>query len=66
MEQRLSLVTLGVWDLRRARSFYEALGWKTNAKPEDDVAFFQAGGIVVALWSRDHLAEDSMVTDTGG
>ena len=44
MEQRVSLVTLGVADLARARAFYEALGWTTGAEPEDDVVFFQAGG----------------------
>ncbi len=66
MEQRLSLVTLGVGDLERARSFYEGLGWKTNADPGDDVVFFQAGGMIVALWSRESLAEDSAVSDTGG
>ncbi|MBA2536576.1 MAG: VOC family protein [Actinobacteria bacterium] len=66
MEQRLSLVTLGVHDLGRARRFYEALGWATGAKPEDDVVFFQAGGTIVALWDRGNLAEDSGVNDTGG
>jgi catechol 2,3-dioxygenase-like lactoylglutathione lyase family enzyme len=62
MEQRLSLITLGISDLKRARAFYEALGWKTGAKEADDVAFFQAGGMVVALWGREKLAEDSAVT----
>ncbi len=66
MEQRLSLVTLGVRELARARRFYEALGWTTRAAPEDDVVFFQAGGTIVALWSRDDLAEDSGVQDGGG
>ena len=66
MEQRLSLVTLGVKDLVRARSFYEALGWTTGAQPADDVVFFQAGGMIVGLWGRDQLAEDSAVTDGGG
>ena len=66
MEQRVSLVTLGVGDLARARSFYEALGWTTRADPGDDVAFFQAGGMVVALWDRAKLAEDSGVEDGGG
>jgi len=66
MEQRLSLVTLGVGDLGRARAFYEALGWRTGAEPGDDVVFFQAGCMVVALWSRDRLAEDSGVQDGGG
>ena len=66
VEQRLSLVTVGVEDLAAARSFYEGLGWRTNAAPGDDVVFFQAGGMVVALWSRAELAEDSGVEDSGG
>jgi hypothetical protein len=66
MEQRVSLITLGVTDLARARRFYEALGWKTGAGPDDEVVFFQAGGMIVALWERASLAEDSAVTDTGG
>ena len=65
MEQRVSLVTLGVHDLSRSRAFYAALGW-VGRSPDDDVVFFQAGGIVVALWSRTKLAADSGVTDTGG
>ena len=66
MEKRLSLVTLGVADVPRARAFYEALGWTTRAAPGDDVVFFQAGGMVLALWDRTSLAEDSGVTDGGG
>jgi catechol 2,3-dioxygenase-like lactoylglutathione lyase family enzyme len=66
MEQRLSLVTLGVRDLQRARAFYEALGWQSGAGPDDDVVFFQAGGMIVALWGRTQLAEDSSVEDGGG
>ena len=66
MEQRVSLVTLGVTDLARARAFYEALGWVTRAEPADDVVFFQTGGMIVALWSRERLAEDSGVEDGGG
>jgi catechol 2,3-dioxygenase-like lactoylglutathione lyase family enzyme len=66
VEQRVSLVTLGVTDLARARSFYESLGWTTGAAPGDDVAFFQAGGMILALWSRERLAEDSGVDDSGG
>ena len=66
MEQRLSLVTLGVADLARARAFYEALGWVTRAEPADDVVFFQTGGMIVALWDRGRLAEDSGVEDSGG
>ena len=66
MEQRVSNITLGVADLARARAFYEALGWRTDAEPDADVAFFQAGGMIVALWGRAQLAEDSGVTDSGG
>ena len=66
MEQRLSLVTLGVRDLARARAFYEALGWKSGAAPADDVVFFQAGGMIVALWGRNQLEEDTGVEDSGG
>jgi uncharacterized protein len=66
MDQRLSLITLGTRDLARARAFYEALGWMTGAAPDDDVVFFQAGCMIVALWGRDQLAEDSGVEDGGG
>jgi uncharacterized protein len=66
MEQRVSVLTLGVRDLPRARRFYEDLGWRTRARPDDDVVFFQAGGLVVALWDRGNLAGDSGVSDGGG
>jgi catechol 2,3-dioxygenase-like lactoylglutathione lyase family enzyme len=66
MEQRVSLITLGVSDLERARSFYAALGWKTGTAPAEDVVFFQTGGMILALWSRERLAEDSGVEDGGG
>jgi predicted lactoylglutathione lyase len=67
MEQRVSLVTLGVADLQRAASFYTALGWKpANDFAAQGVAFFQGPGTVVALWSRAELAKDSAVEDTGG
>ena len=65
MEQRLSLITLGVRDLARARAFYEGLGWKSGAAPADDVVFFQAGCMIVALWGRDQLEEDTAVEDSG-
>lgn len=51
MEQRISLVTLGVTDLARARAFYEAMGWSGAVQPDDDVCFFQAGGMVFGLWT---------------
>ena len=66
MEQRLSLVTLGVADVAAARRFYEALGWRSGAAPDDDIVFFQAGSMVVSLWSRTELAKDSGVEDNGG
>ncbi len=67
MEQRLSLVTLGVADLERAVAFYVALGWEPgNDVAAQGVAFFQGPGTVVALWHRDELAKDSAVDDPGG
>jgi uncharacterized protein len=66
MEQRLTVVTLGVSDLARSRAFYEALGWTTGAAPDDEVVFFQSGGMVFALWGRSQLAEDSGVTEGQG
>jgi uncharacterized protein len=66
VQQRISLITLGVSDLERARRFYEALGWTSPSVPDDGVVFFQCGGMVLALWSRSSLAEDSTVDDPGG
>lgn len=65
MEQRLSLITLGVADAARSSAFYEALGW-TGWTPDDDVWFFQLNGLVIGLWSREKLAADSVVPDGGG
>ena len=65
MEQRLSLVTLGVADLARARRFYEeGLGWR-RGNDNESVAFYQMPGGIFALWSRPALAEDAGVTDSG-
>jgi uncharacterized protein len=66
MRQRVTVVTLGVGDLARSRHFYETLGWKTGAGPKDDVVFFQAGDMVLALWDRARLAQDSCVEDSPG
>lgn len=63
MEQRVSLITLGVADLARARRFYEQLGWR--ASEVDETVFFQAGGQIVVLWDRAKLAADSGVDDDG-
>ena len=64
MEQRVSLVTLGVSDYGRAKAFYEALGWSV-ALDIEETAFFQANGTVLVLWARDKLAEDSAIADDG-
>ena len=56
MEQRISLVTLGVTDLPRARTFYERLGWR--GQEVDETVFFQAGGMALVLWGADKLADD--------
>jgi len=63
MEQRVSLVTLGVADLGRARHFYEQLGWRGQEVAE--TVFFRAGGVVLVLWDHDKLADDSGVEATG-
>jgi uncharacterized protein len=61
MKQRVTVITLGTSDLKRARAFYEALGWRSRAGEDDDVVFFQIGGSVLSLWDRARLAEDSGV-----
>ncbi len=66
MKQRVNVITLGTSDLERARAFYEAVGWRTGAAAGDDVVFFQAGDMVLALWDRQRLAEDSRVEDAPG
>ena len=52
MEPRVSLITLGVNDLTRARGFYERLGFSTPQQPDDEVCFFQAGGMIFGLWTQ--------------
>jgi uncharacterized glyoxalase superfamily protein PhnB len=59
MDQRVSLVTLGVADLAAAKAFYQALGW--HGQEVQETIFFQAGGLAVVLWGRDKLAADSGV-----
>ena len=65
MEQRLSLVTLGVSNLGRSRAFYERLGWKPSTAGGEEVVFFQLGGIALALFPRTALAEDAMIHEIG-
>jgi catechol 2,3-dioxygenase-like lactoylglutathione lyase family enzyme len=64
MESRISLITLGVSDLPRARAFYEAMGWKASSASQAEVAFFQGNGLALALFSRQALAEDATVENT--
>jgi predicted lactoylglutathione lyase len=64
MEPRLSLVTLGVKDVAGARRFYEALGFVASGPSNDGVAFFPAGGVVLALFGRGALAKDATVPDS--
>lgn len=59
MEQRISIITLGVADLARSRIFYERLGWKASRASNDSIVFFQAVGMALALYSRDELAKDA-------
>jgi predicted lactoylglutathione lyase len=63
MEQRISIVTLGVADLARSTQFYEALGWRGQELQE--TVFFQAGGQAVVLWGREKVAEDVGIADDG-
>jgi catechol 2,3-dioxygenase-like lactoylglutathione lyase family enzyme len=65
MDARISIVTLGVTDLKKSKTFYEKLGWSASSASQENIIFFQAGGIVLALYPRDLLAEDAKV-DTQG
>ena len=63
MNGRINIVTLGVADMKRARAFYEALGWKASAASQEGVTFFQGNGTVLALFGRADLAHDAGVAD---
>jgi catechol 2,3-dioxygenase-like lactoylglutathione lyase family enzyme len=66
MNQRLHLITLGVKDFETSKKFYtETLGWKPSGASGDDVVFMQAGGVVLAIYARDKLAEDAMISPDG-
>lgn len=66
MKQHLHLITLGVRDFERSYKFYtDTLGWKASSNSGDDVAFFQAGGVVFAIYPRDKLAEDALTYPEG-
>ncbi len=64
MEQRVSIVTLGVADLSRSREFYERLGWRRAMVKSEGIVFFQAGAIALALFPRSELARDANVADS--
>ena len=65
MEQRISIVTLGVAELERSRKFYELLGWRRSMKKTEGVVFFQAGGLALVLYPRDELAKDAQISADG-
>lgn len=65
MRQTISLVTLGVRDLRRSRAFYHALGWQESASSNAEIAFFQVGTSAFGLFQRDELAKDANVSAAG-
>jgi predicted lactoylglutathione lyase len=62
---RLTLVTLGVADVGRATSFYEALGWRRSSASRDEVSFFQLGGLALSVFGREALAEDAGMSSDG-
>jgi predicted lactoylglutathione lyase len=65
MEQRISLITLGVTDLSRSREFYERLGWRRSMAKAEGIVFFQTGGMALALYPRPDLAKDANITPEG-
>jgi uncharacterized protein len=65
MEQRVSLITLGVTDLNRSRNFYERLGWRRSMAKTEGIVFFQTGGMALALYPRQDLAKDAAMAPEG-
>ena len=65
MEQRISIVTLGVGNLERSQEFYERLGWKRSVANAEGIVFFQAGGMALALYPRAELAKDANLAGEG-
>ncbi|MEQ9445771.1 MAG: VOC family protein, partial [Rhodospirillaceae bacterium] len=64
MDPRISLITLGVTDMKRSRAFYETLGFVASPQSNDKVTFFQAGGLIFGLYGHAALAEDAAVDDS--
>lgn len=65
MKQAISVLTLGVSDLRRSRAFYERMGWKASPASQGEIVFFNAGGLVFALFKNSALADDAGVSAQG-
>jgi catechol 2,3-dioxygenase-like lactoylglutathione lyase family enzyme len=65
MEQRVSIITLGVANIERSRQFYERLGWRRSKAQSEGIVFFQAGGMAVALYPREELAKDANAASEG-
>jgi predicted lactoylglutathione lyase len=65
MEQRITLVTLGVNDLVKSTGFFEALGWRRSVRRAEAVAFFQCGGVAISLYPRSKLAADAHIPPDG-
>ena len=59
LEQRMSVITIGVADIKRSRAFYEKLGWKSSHKSTEEVVFFQLNGLILAIWGQEELAQDA-------
>ena len=65
MNQHLYIITLGVRDFEASKRFYaEIIGWKPSGS-QDDIVFFQAGGVVLAIYPREKLAEDALISPEG-
>ena len=67
MDQHLHIITLGVRDFKKSVEFYSTiLGWRASSNSNDDIAFFQAGGVVLGIYLREKLAEDAVISPEGG
>jgi predicted lactoylglutathione lyase len=64
VEQRVTLITLGVSDYARAKAFYAAMGWSPALEVED-TAFYQGNGVIITLWGREKLSPDMGIPDDG-
>jgi hypothetical protein len=65
MEQRFSIVTLGISELKQSSEFYQRLGWRPSPASSEEIVFFQAGGAALALYPRAALARDANLAAEG-